>query len=211
MDKNSLWYHSNKEWQETLDLARLYGWPEPREARDHGGLILQCPAGDARHRIRVYSTGRGTENVARGFRKKIRNCQHGPVAEATLGRIVQALDSAERWISAAEAQLSLADAEHDLDLLVEAIGASEELLAEAEEAFDRLDRQSSELDEELEALLGSPRPDPSDLSDRAAGDLRDAELDLRDAPRDAPQTQSLRDRYKFLAGRLADVQARITG
>lgn len=194
----------------TLDLARSLGWPAPIKATAHGGLVLQCPAGDARHRIRIFSTGRGSERVARDARKKIQRCQHSPAAEAILGRIVLALDNAERWIRAAEAQQAKDDAERDLDRLVDAVEASKQLLAQVDEEFARLVEQTRKLDEELEALLESPRPDPDQLVQRAAGDLRDAHLELREAPGDAPQLSMLRERFDGLSQRLAVVRARIT-
>ena len=53
------WRHQNKEWQETLALAKAHGWPEPRVGTNHHTLVLSCPAGV--HKTVIFSTGRSSD------------------------------------------------------------------------------------------------------------------------------------------------------
>ncbi|WOQ17851.1 hypothetical protein [Raineyella sp. W15-4] len=159
----------------------------------------------------MFSTGRGTESVARGFRQKIRNCQHSPAAIEILGRIERSLGNAERWIIASETQLTWANAERRMARILETIGEAEDMLAEAEDEFDLLDGQVSRLEGELGRLLPTtPRPTPEELADRADGELRGANLTFREAPNSAPQLVDLRARHAALSERLSLLRVRIT-
>lgn len=195
------WHHSNKEWQETLDLAKAYGWPEPREAKNHGGWILSCPAADCSHRIRIYSTGsKNTENVARSSRKKIKRCQHSSGAKGILAVISSRLQSAARWIKAAELATTIGETEQRLEKLVE---DADDSMADANRQFDLLEAGFEMLDSELKDLIPTePRPTVHEMADSAHSDLRTANGKLRDAPSDSDQVGVLREHYEELLVRL---------
>ncbi|SCC90931.1 Hypothetical protein PFR_JS12-3_20 [Propionibacterium freudenreichii] len=195
------WHHSNKEWQETLDLAKAYGWPEPREAKDHGGLVLSCPAADGSHRIRIFSTGsKGTENVARSSRKKIRRCQHSSGAKGIVAAISSHLKSAARWIKAAELAIAVGETEQRLERLVE---DADDSMADADRQFDLLEAGFEMLDSELKDLIpAEPRPTVLEMANSAHSDLRNANGQLRVAPSDSGQLGVLRASYEELLARL---------
>lgn len=85
------WWHPDKEWRKSLNLAREYGWPAPVKASSHGGLIISCPgpedsaSEDMPCRMRIYSTARNSEQYARRLRMKVEHCRHAcksPAAQA---------------------------------------------------------------------------------------------------------------------------------
>ncbi|MDN5997319.1 hypothetical protein [Acidipropionibacterium jensenii] len=194
------WHHSNKEWQETLDLAKAYGWPEPREAKDHGGLVLSCPAADRSHQIRVFSTGKGTENAARSSRNKIKKCQHSRGAKSIRAAISSHLKSAARWIRAAELATTAGETEQRLERLVE---DADDSMADADRQFDLLEAEIEMLDSELKDLIPTePRPTVLEMADLAHSDLRNANGKLRNVPSGADQVGVLRTRYQELLARL---------
>lgn len=196
------WHHQNKEWQITLDMAKAYGWPEPRPGTDHNTRLLACPAGV--HRISIFSTGRGSENVARNFRKKIKRCEHSPHSLNLLTNISSHLDSAERWITAAERSAAFNATEQKLEAIIE---DAENLMAEVEAEFDLLTAKLDDLNLELRELVPTdPRPTTQRMTDAAHADLRTANEELRQAPSDSDQLAQLRSRHKALEGRLRTVR-----
>lgn len=148
---NDGWQHQNKEWRATLDIARQRGWPPPTKASNHGGLILNCPENDRQCRIRIFSTGEGTESVARTSRKKIQRCPHGSF-EDQFDLIDQRLDNAERLLAAAAAELNRRDAQTEAEALLQ---IADDPLTEVAELLDATSRYDSVAD--LEAELSGHR------------------------------------------------------
>lgn len=175
----SVWTHPNKEWQETLDLARRFGWSSEK-ATSHGGLTLNCPGADPNHNIRVFSTGKGAEAVARTSRKKIKRCEHRDIRDP-LGRVATALEDAARLLKAASALLDRDDAER---YMLEILGLASEQLAHAEAAFDEasrsFDNATALVSQALDGQGGHAVP--ADLLGSVSSQLRTAELTLRDLP-----------------------------
>ena len=175
----SVWSHQNKEWQETLDLAKRYGWSSEK-AKSHGGLSLTCPGSDQRHNIRVFSTGKGTENVARTYRKKISRCEHRDLRDP-LGRAEASLEDAARLLRAAAALLDRDDAERQMQEILELVS---EQLADVEAAFNEAAESFDNAASMVDELLSADDPDTgsSDVLMSASTQIRSAELTLRDLP-----------------------------
>ena len=175
----SVWVHQNKEWQETLDLARRFGWSSEK-ATSHGGLTLTCPGADPNHKIRVFSTGKGSEGVARTSRRRIARCEHRDMGDL-LGRAEAALEEAARLLRAARALLDRDDAEQSM---LEILELASEQLADAESAFDAANQGFDVASEQVDELLGAAgiNAASSDLLSSASSQLRSAELTLRGLP-----------------------------
>ncbi|WP_127822695.1 hypothetical protein [Acidipropionibacterium jensenii] len=156
------------------------------------------------HKTVIFSTGRSSENVARHFRKRIRDCQHGSHAESLLASIQLHLDSAERWISAAETRVDLDITQQRLDDL---LNEAADLLNEAEREFDLL----AERHEQLASALATLFPEAShstvdEMTQAAHTDLRTAGQNLKDAPSDARPLEDMRRRHGRLALRLSEIR-----
>jgi hypothetical protein len=205
------WHHDNKEWQKTLDLAQELGWPAPTKANAHGGLVLQCPSKD--HRIRIFSTGKGTESVAIQSRRKIQNCQHRDLSQPLVA-IRTALEGASRMLDAAEKLLDVAEAEQSalaaLDAL-ESVEIAADQLAQAEAMFDAATQLWEEAEEDARHTIspGLVGDSVDELTGEAHAHLRTAELALRDdLPNRHADWPPLRERHEALAARLAAVRDR---
>lgn len=204
---DTTWSHQNKEWQVTLDLARRLGWDAPQKLGNHGGLLLKCPVGDARHQMRIFSTGRGTETPAINFRKKIRNCAHRDLTEP-LARIESHLTGVGRLLGAVEGRLAVAEAEEHMELLAN-LDLADEQLASVEKEFDSAADIATQARESLDPELAHRTP--VDLADEAGTSLRGADLALRDdLPVEHEDWQTLRDRHDDLKGRLVSVRQRLS-
>lgn len=130
--------HTNPEWRQTLKLAREHGWYF-RPSDNHIFGKLQCrdaPEGQRCQQV-VFSSGKGTENVAISTRQKIDRCPHAVVesdealaaAPMTIGQIATTLEKAERLLRAAQSCHN--EANHR--------AKCEELLVEADASLDRCD------------------------------------------------------------------------
>lgn len=175
----SVWNHQIKEWQETLDLARRFGWFSEK-ATSHGGLTLICPGADPNHKIRVYSTGKGSEGVARTSLKRVGRCEHRDLRDP-LGRVETALEETARLFKAAKALLDRDDAEQSM---LEILEMASEQLASAEAAFDEASQGFDDATDLVDELLGEEGANAasSHLIGSASAHLRTAELTLRDLP-----------------------------
>lgn len=187
------WSHQNKEWQETLDLARNYGWTSVRQS-NHGVLLIKCPSGD--HSKKVFSTGRGTENVARSTRIYIRGCQHRNLTDV-IHRVEDALDNAERLLTGASALLDRSDAHEAMQDL---LGLAEEHLAQVEDEFDNESKKYDTAGVQAGHLLGieARNSNPKLLIDQAGYPLRAAKLELRDLPVRNDEVATLKSRLESL-------------
>jgi hypothetical protein len=205
-----IWMHANPEWQNTLNLARQLGWPTPVKAKAHGGLVLNCPSKDGRHKVRIYSTAKGAENVARQARRKIQNCAHRDLTEP-LARIRISLDGAETLLNAADCLLDVAEADRDVEVILGNLDEADDQLAGIEAEFDAAIQRG----EEASFAVGEA-VDPSmsgetvpALVDRAGSELRSADLRLRDdVPSAHPDWESLRGQHATLMERLRQTRER---
>jgi hypothetical protein len=67
--------HSNKEWRITLKFAREQGWYLLRATGAYGHV--RCgPSRSETCGFVVYSSGGGTEGIARQMRRMLKNCPH---------------------------------------------------------------------------------------------------------------------------------------
>lgn len=203
-----VWSHQNKTWQEVLEVAREYGWHAER-ASNHGGLILQCPEHAPEHRIRILSTGRGTESMAQSSLKRVQRCGHRDVS-VVLTTIRTRLDGAERLLDGAEALLALADAEQRIEDILANLDDASGVLSEMEQDFDAAMIDQEAAQRRAAASLGEERSSmaPADLARDAASSLREANLKLRDdLPREHSEWQRLRGRHDVLKQRLESLRS----
>ena len=142
------WAHTDKEWRETLEIARDLGW-SCRKTSNHNIRYLECP--DRVCKQIVYSTGNGTENVARGTRNKVRACPHRNIA-APLAAVRELLVHAERFLTAAEAMLAQDKAEDRMANALELADSADELIKEAERELESVSSQACD-DEHLAAKV----------------------------------------------------------
>lgn len=189
------WTHKNKEWQKTLDTARRFGWTSKRDS-SHGGMTLLCPKKE--HKIRVYSTGANSENVARASRGKIEACEHRDLSDP-IRKVETGLNSAELWLGAAAALLDVAEAQAAMQ---EALDLASEHIDGAERAFDEASRRYDLASKSVEETNFDTREEPVVLLTHAGSHLREAELILRPLPRHTLLEQ-LRERLDVLKSQRA--------
>lgn len=172
------WTHNNKEWQETYDLARRFGWIW-KEATNHGGAILMCPTGECPS-IRVYSTARAAESFARTSRKKIARCPHRDISDP-LAEVETNLEGAEKLLLGAQALLERNNAHRQMVELLEQVS---EILEDVDKRFDEASHLFDEQDDILRSVVGDVEvdPDPESLVSDSGSLLRRAKLDLADLP-----------------------------
>lgn len=190
--------HPKPYWRDTLQYAQDHRWTFTDEG--HFGAI-KCPTGVCM--VRVYSTGRGGESVARQTRRKIERCPHGQGTPDLLATISKSLDRAARFLDAAAALLDQRDAEQAIEML-DAVG---ELLDDA--VWDEIGGRFTELDVSRDSadaafhdLAVEPMP-ASDALGAADGQIKQARKDLKDAKR------SSRERVREYKTRAAELQARL--
>lgn len=142
--------HPHQEWRITLEQARRAGWLLRKvSAHGYGLIVCKRSSGDAGRdfcQIKVESTARATENVARSARTKLSRCRHrddappDPASDAAvlLASAERLLDAAERCHEgrrlAARAEELLDGAEADLEAafaLAESMDAEGEQLVSA--------------------------------------------------------------------------------
>jgi hypothetical protein len=155
------WAHTNKEWRETLEIARGLGW-SCRKTSNHNIRYLECPDGVCRQP--VYSTGNGTENVARGTRNKVRACPHRNIT-SPLASVNELLVHAERFLTAAEALMAQDLAENRMESALELAETADELIKEAERELEKVSSQVGE-DEHLAAEVEHMLDEAMDKQER---------------------------------------------
>lgn len=132
------WSHTDKEWRETLDIAKGLGW-SCKKTNNHNIRYLDCPD-DVCHLV-VYSTGGGnTENVARGARRKVRTCPHRSIA-SPLDAVNELLVNADRLLRAAEAMVDLGEENRRMEDALELADFADALIDEAERELAQVSAQ----------------------------------------------------------------------
>lgn len=181
--------HSNKAWQEVLDRARALGWPQPHRTTSHPTLILDCPERSPRCRIRAFSTGNGTETVAKEALRKLDRCPHRVIVDELL-TVDGHLRTAERLISAAQTLLERGQLDGRIDELLELASDSLDSAENAlvDEEFDEAVAERDDLQRKIEDLADDTSPE--ELLQEASAPLRKARLQLRDLPKRSNEVRS---------------------
>ena len=195
--------HDNKEWQKVIDRAHDLGWPKPEWTKSHPKLVFQCPAKAPQCTLRAFSTGKGTESVAKSALGKVERCPHRNIEDAIV-QVDLSLDSAEGLLDAA-AKLVLRGVvgerlEELLALASEHVDAAARSL---ETEFDSTDARFEELTSEAREILGSD-PDQTTvetIADAASEQLRSASIVLADLPKKSPEVESRKQRLRELTAR----------
>ncbi|MFT3716484.1 MAG: hypothetical protein QM774_11200 [Gordonia sp. (in: high G+C Gram-positive bacteria)] len=207
--------HTHKEWQITLDMARERGWTAT-VGSNHSVTYVECPAKNPQCRVKAFSTGRGAENAARNSRNKIRNCIHaetGLLETATLR-----MDSAETFLTATSAELTLRSVGRRAEELLEMLDQVDSALDEAASAVERLGEEFTETaereqqardarDRAIEAVGGGT---PQEWIVQAGSDLRRAEQDIKGVPKKQPSSGAARKRLDSLKNQCAELRKQIS-
>lgn len=203
---NKAWSHSNKEWQQTYDLAKRFGWTW-KENTSHGGATLLCPAGECRP-IRVYSTASSTESFARSSRKKITWCPHREISDP-LAEVETNLESAERFLTGAEALMQRNNAYQQMEELLELVS---DKLQEAQELFDKVFRLFEDQSDIARRTLGATElvTEPEGLVSKSGSLLRRATLDLKDLPPAHSKVSELTEKLDQLKSRQQGLEDRMS-
>ncbi|MDP9904538.1 hypothetical protein [Arthrobacter bambusae] len=202
------WSHPNKEWQETLDLARKFGWSSEL-ATNHGGMMLKCP--ENVHKFRVYKTAKSTENVARSKRNTVRSCEHRNIADV-LDEVELKLKDANRMLRSAEVLTKRVEAEGQMEQALEMLDEAGEQLALADAIFEAAEASLEEADAAAQDLLSTDvAAGVESLVGLARSQVREATMTLRDLPDDHDRVQSLTAWRDELRKRLDDLKARLAG
>lgn len=200
------WSHQNKEWQETLDLARKFGWSSAK-VMSHGGLSLKCPQNV--HKIRIFSTGGSTENVARSKRTTIRSCEHRNITDV-VNQVELCLTDASRMLGAAEVLTQRAEAVGQMEkamLMLDEVG---EQLSQADAIFDAAGASLDQANAAVEDLVAAEvAAGAKALVGSARSQVREATLTLRDLPPDHERVHALAVRRGELQQRLDNLKARL--
>lgn len=189
--------HDNKAWQAVLDRIRVLGWPRPEWTSNHPTLVMDCPASAPQCRIRAFSTGKGTESVAKQALRKVDRCPHRKItAELTL--VDEHLASAERLIKGAATLVQRGDLDQRIDellaLATESIQSAEQALIDQE--FDDVTAERDAMDHAHPHVPDDSSPE-SHLSS-ADAPLRQARLHLRDLPEKNEDVRVRHDRLNDL-------------
>jgi hypothetical protein len=200
------WSHPNKEWQETLDLARKFGWSSEL-ATNHGGMMLKCP--EKVHKFRVYKTAKSTENVARSKRNTVRSCEHRNIADV-VDEVELRLKDANRMLESAEVLTQRAEAEGQMEQALEMLDEAGEQLSLADAIFDAAGASLEQANAAVEDLLATDVTAGAEaLVGSARSQVREATMTLRDLPTDHDRVQSLTAWRDELRQRLDDLKARL--
>lgn len=222
--------HDQPWWTEALEVAREGRWHLITFSGHTWGKVVCSREVDDPHQKVIFSTGRGSENVARDLPKLVTRCKHsrdGATAEDA-GRLAQArrlLDGAGLLLDAAEGCLKSGEksveCEELLRLAEGQVGVVEGVVAGRDENLDALLELALAAEEasrrawveayaQAAAADHPPRPelDPGELVAAAEGRLDTAERALADPPCTA-DTAALQARAVQLRDRVGDVHGRL--
>ena len=209
--------HPAAEWRETLEVARNAGWFLMLNSDHSWGAITCNPDLDRDERcgITVFSTGKGAENVARSFRKKIARCRHSKksevsvVDEACIERAQGHFRKAHRLVTAAERlhaegekakeveelfQQALENVEHAERLLEQAVSIEAELMRTRGEALN---------------LAGSEPAEPSGLLATAEREVASA-VDLVSSAGSGAGGLRIKEDCELLRERIDDLRRKVS-
>lgn len=189
--------HDNKAWQAVLDRIRVLGWPRPDWTSNHPTLVMDCPDSAPHCRIRAFSTGKGTESVAKQALRKVDRCPHRQIT-SELALVDDHLGSAERLIKGAATLVQRGDLDQRIDellaLATESIQFAEQALIDQE--FDDVTAERDAMDHAHPDLPEDNSPEA--LLTSADTPLRQARLQLRDLPLKNEDVRARHDRLDDL-------------
>lgn len=195
--------HDNKEWQKVIDRAYELGWPKPEWTKSHPKLVFQCPAKSPQCTLKAFSTGKGTESVAKSALGKLERCPHRDITDAIV-KVDWSLNSAERFLEGA-AKLVMRGVigerlEELLALASEHVDAAGRSL---ETEFDSADAEFEVLTSETRELIGRDPDDASveSVADAASEYLRSAGIALADLPKRNTEVEMRKQRLQDLTAR----------
>ena len=142
--------HPEPCWRSTLDHARARGW-SLKTFSGHAWGEVRCSSGQCTKK--VYTTGKGSENVALGVRRLVDRCPHQSGLSGRLDLVEDRLLKATRLVDAAEA---LAERGKDHER-IEMLDTGAELLDDAlwDELGILIDDEDRYADAAAAALLDS--------------------------------------------------------
>lgn len=205
--------HPSPEWRKTLDMARKAGWLLDKHSDHSWGRITCNPdlPRDERCGETVFSTGSGTENVARSTRRKIDRCSHGKqlsessTAPGDLEAAKKHLCKADRLVIAARQLLFVDQKTQEV----------EELLSQAEicaDSAESLVLKAIVAEEEADAaksrglgLAGSEQPEPPNLLNTAEREIDSAAV-LVAGPSRGEDEQEIEVRCQQLRDRICELR-----
>jgi hypothetical protein len=162
--------HNHAWWRKALAEARRARWHLLKlDGHSWGKVVCSRTIPDEAHEKVVFSTGRGSENVARDLTRMVRRCRHPRDGERDedLRPAIQLLDGAERLLDAASKCLShQAHEERAAQLEVRALELlelAEANLAEAAREAGVADRLEDEFDRLVDEARAAEAQAQSDL------------------------------------------------
>lgn len=185
--------HDNDAWNTTYDEAKARSW-RLRKHSNHNSSYLICPTGDCELGP-IWSTARGTENVAKDYLRDVRNCPHGEAEQTTRAQRTQDhLRWGETYAEAATHQLDARAARDSI----------EGLWAEADRQADAADEVLHGRDDDaIMADLQTKEWWAEHYDQRAQSTL--AETELAGATDPVVVVQAAEDAAEDAADALADV------
>lgn len=142
--------HPEPCWRSTLDHARARGW-SLKTFSGHAWGEVRCSSGQCTKK--VYTTGKGSENVALGVRRLVDRCPHQSGLSGRLDLVEDRLLKATRLVDAAEALAERGKVHERIEML----DAGAELLDDAlwDELGILIDDEDRYADAAAAALLDS--------------------------------------------------------
>ena len=205
MGNDAAWpRHPHKEWEETLAFARRCGWSLQTHSA-HAFGTLRCPGG--RCEIKVLSTGRGAESVARRARTKIMRCPHVRDLSHWAVRAHDALTKSERLLEAAWALLQRDDAEREFAQIPDDGRSS---MTRVDELISQIDHLTAVAEAALATVSGGDAVHTvSDASAAVGSELDDARGAVRDAPPRSAEAKNFRSWLRTQRDEHRQLQSRI--
>lgn len=193
--------HGCKEWEETLEKALSFGWTVKTHS-NHNIKRATCPAGPGGCTFKVFSTGRGTENVARHTMvSKVLACPHRDVS-GELSTATHHLDNADRHLENAAALIRHSDSQARQEQALALLElADEQAHLAADELFASATRDQEEADAFLEQAEVSVDEEPRAEVRGAGQSLSKARRALDGLPTGKTDVSCARERLETLKSR----------
>ena len=136
--------HKHPEWKKSLRSAREAGWHcHPFTNHNFGRVVCRVEPQDDRCALLIFTTGDGTETVARELGKMVERCPHRDASSDAPAGAEGRVRAAERHIANAESLLIAASTARDAqvadDRLVELVTLFYEQLDLGEDALRELE------------------------------------------------------------------------
>lgn len=196
--------HPEPYWRGTLDRARSRGW-SLKTFCGHAWGEVRCPNGQCTKK--VYTTGKGSENVALGVRRMVDRCPHQAGLSGVLDLVEDRLVKAARLVDAAEALAARGKAEERIEML----DAGQELLDDDalwDEIGTLVDEEERHADAAAAAFLdaGETATGAAEALDRADERVRGIRNDLKAESPGVRRVKDLKARADALRDRIVVVR-----